>query len=187
MTHRASKIFLFILTGVTILILTILLNQNFKQHDNTYFIVTPITKADIGIQGLFFAQTRMGEIEWAINAKSAEIFESEHLAAFTGVHVLLRTPQGLEISFDGDKGMINTDSHDFKIEKEKDEIKVQMNNGYTALTRALVWRDQEREISSDQPVRIFGPGLVINGVGMLIRTLSQEFTITQDVHVILQQ
>ena len=187
MTYRVSKIFLFILTGITVLILTVLLNQNFKQHDTTYFIVTPITKADIGIQGLSFTQTRMGEMEWEIKAKSAEMFELEHLAAFTDVHVLLRTPQGLEISFDGDRGTINTDNHDFKVENEKSEIKVQMNNGYTALTRALVWRDKEREIDSNQPVRIFGPRLTINGVGMLIKTSSQEFTITKDVHVLLQK
>ena len=165
------------------MILVVLLKLDFSSQESAYLVADPITNADIGIQDLSFIQTRSGEIEWEISARSAELFESEHRAALENARVVLRTPDGLAVSIEGDRGMINTDNHDFKMEGQDNAIRLEITNGYTILTKELEWKDREHLIRSSHPVRILGPWFVIDGVGLIIDTLSQEFKISEGVHV----
>jgi LPS export ABC transporter protein LptC len=172
---------------LSILILAFLLKPDFTGQQNAYFVSDPITTADIGIRDLSFIQTRSGEVEWNITARSAELFESEHRTILEDAHVVLHTPEDLQITFEGDQGIFDTDSHDFKIEDEDGEIKLEITNGYTILTKELEWRDRDRVIRTSQPVKISGPWFVIDGVGLTIETLSQEFIINEGVHVTLNR
>ncbi|MFQ5949470.1 MAG: LPS export ABC transporter periplasmic protein LptC [Nitrospiria bacterium] len=187
MTFQGSKAFILIWVVVSLFVLAFLLTKHVKNQENSPMAVRPVTRADIGMKDLAFVQTRNGQIEWEIRAKSAQMFGQEHQVAITDAHIMLKTPQGWDIRFEGDEGTINTVSYDFKIENQREDIKVELSNGYTILTRVLEWQNQQREIRSDEPIKVLNPRFMIEGVGLLLNTLNQEFAILRDVHVTLQK
>ena len=101
-----------------------------------------------------FIQTRRGEVEWEIHAKSAELFDDSKQTVVSDVRVFLKTEQGNEIRFHGDRGLIDIEQYDFTIENREDDMKVEIDNDYTILTRKLEWSNMKREMIADQPVRI---------------------------------
>jgi LPS export ABC transporter protein LptC len=170
------------LTAGSILLFSILVTQHVGNKETMYVSTKSLTRADIAIEDLTFTQTRRGEVEWKIWAKSAELFDDDQKTTITDAKVLLKMPQGLEIRFRGDKGMINIEQHDFQIQNQHEDINIEINNGYNILIRTLKWNNDRKEISSDQKVRILGPQFTIDGIGLSVRTLTQEMTVVQNVH-----
>lgn len=175
------------LAVMVVLIFAFLVTRHIDNRESMYVSAQSLTRADIAIEDLSFIQTHMGEVEWKIQAKSAELFDKDKKTMIADAKVMLKTPQGLEIYFRGDQGIINTESHDFKIQNQRDDMKVRINNKYTILTRKLEWDNEQKEISSDRRVRILGPQFTIEGVGLSVKTTNQEMKIVRDVHATLHE
>lgn len=142
-----------------------------------------IGKADIEMDRFSLKQIRDGLVEWDIKADRAELFEERQEVSLSAIQATLQTAEGLRVSFSGDEGILNTGTHDFKIKENEGDLNLSMNNGYTIQAPTLVWKDQQREIVSDQPVRIIGQGLRIQGDQLVVKLENQELTVNGDVHV----
>ena len=187
MTSQISNYLLVMLAAGSIFLFAFLVANHLVNKEKIYISAKSLTRADIAIEDLTFIQTRMGEMEWKIQAKSAEFFSDDEKITIIDADVFLKLPQGLEIHFRGDQGTINTEQHDFQMHNQQEDMKVEINNGYTILIRKLEWNNNRREISSDRRVRIFGPQFTIEGIGLLVRTSTQEMTIVQNVHATLHE
>jgi len=144
---------------------------------------TLISKADIEMEGFTFKQIRNGAVEWYIKAERAELFEDRKEVLLKDTQATLQTAEGLQVSFSGDQGLINTATHDFEIKKNDGDLDVSMNNGFTIRTPSLSWKDQAREIVSLEPVQITAPRLRIRGNQLVVKLENQQFTVNGDVHV----
>jgi LPS export ABC transporter protein LptC len=187
MISQTSKYLLVMLAVGSILLFAFLVTKHLGSNEKIYSTTKSLGSADITVKDLTFIQTRMGEMEWKILAESAEFFDEDKMAMISDANVFLKLTQGLEVQFSGDRGVINTEQQDFQIHNQQDDINVKLNNGYTILTRKLEWNNKRREISSDKKVRMLGPQFTIEGTGLLVKTLTQEMKIIQNVHATLQK
>ena len=128
-----------------------------------------------------FFSTKTGRVEWEIQAKSTQIFERKHQALLREVHVTFHNTDGMSMSLQGEKGVLDTASKDFQITSQNDPIQVSMNHDYNLYTSTLDWINKTRQIRSDAPVRIQGPNLEVQGTGLLASLALQEIQVLHDV------
>lgn len=177
------KIKLFLLIGAVICmsLLTFSVYAILKKQGNLLPDVLPRMDADIQIRDFSFIQTKDGHSEWEIKASQAEVFEDQDEAVLKELEVQFMIPQGLEATFRGKQGRLDTQKHDFEIFSGDRAIEIIFNNGYKIATSSLKWRDQDQRILTSDPVEINGPGLKIRGQGMEALLASQELKILSDV------
>ena len=142
-----------------------------------------LERADSGIEGFTFLQTKGGAVQWQVKAHQARMIESEHQANLDKVEVTLYGAQGWEMKLEGDEGTMNTATKGFTLIRRDSPIAVQLQNGYTIYTNHLSWMDERREVSTGDPVTIMGQGLEITGRGLVGKLDSEEFKVLEDVHV----
>jgi len=128
-------------------------------------------------------QIRNGVVEWDIKADRAELNQQQKQVSLIGMKAVLQTTEGLQMDFSGDRGLLNTGTNDFEIKENQGNLTVSMNNGYIIEAPSLTWKDKDREIISEYPIRIIGQGLWIRGDRMVVNLKNQQLIVNGDVHV----
>ncbi len=180
---KIPRMFLLTLIGILVALLAWVLSVGIERHAVLPSSKGLISKADIEMDRFSLKQIRNGSVEWDIKADRAELFEERHEVSLNAIQAILQTAEGLRVSFSGDRGLLNTGTHDFEIKKNEGDLNVSMNNGYTIQASSLTWKDRQREIVSEQPIRIIGQGLRIHGDQLIIKLENQQVTVHGDVHV----
>jgi len=140
-------------------------------------------QADVGMEGFVYRQTDQGLVRWEVEAKRADISESEHHTVLHAVQVTLFGRQGEEMKLQADGGTINTETNEFDLRNDQDPIVIQLANGYTIFTPHIHWMEANQEISTKMPVTIEGHGMIITGIGLIGDFSSEEFTVLENVRV----
>ncbi len=138
-------------------------------------------KPDVEMTDFRFFSTKSGRVEWEIQARSTEIFERRHQALLHDVQVTFHNTDGMSMTLQGEKGILDTASKDFQITNQNDPIQVSMNRDYHLYTSTLDWINKTRQIRSTAPIRIQGPNLEIQGTGLLASLALQEIQVLHDV------
>jgi LPS export ABC transporter protein LptC len=183
MPLRFPRIMLLIFIGMLLALLAWVLSVGIEHPQVLPPSRTLISKADIEMEGFTLKQIRNGAVEWDIKAKRAELFEDRKEVFLNETQANLQTAEGLQVSFSGDQGLLNTATHDFEIKNNDGDLDVSLNNGFTIRAPSLSWKDQEREIVSLEPVQITAQRLRIRGNQLIVKLENQQFTVNGDVHV----
>ena len=140
---------------------------------------------DAGIEGFVYRQTDEGRVQWEVEAQKAESHESERHVLLRQVQVRLFDKEGheQEMQLEAEEGTINTANGDFDLRNQEELIAIDLANGYTILTPHVHWVDAEQTISTDRPVTIRAPGLVITGTGLIAEMKTETLGVLDDVHV----
>jgi len=142
-----------------------------------------IERADAKISEFIFTQTKGDIVEWQVQAKQARLFEREKQARLTGVDITFYGEKGTELTLSGEEGTLDIATKDLVLANQTEPLVVETRSGYTIYTNHLAWKDETKEIRTDDPVRIVGHGIEVTGRGLLGRMAAQEFEILGDVHV----
>ena len=143
-------------------------------------------KADVKIGQFSVVQSHEGVKSWELVADRAEIFEKDQRALLEKVTVVMQTPQGVQISMEGDSGSVDTGKKDFYIEKKEGLLTVQLSNGYIIKTPALSWFNDQRLIVSKGPAHITGPQVEIDGNELRFAPDNQEVTVSGHVQALVR-
>lgn len=139
--------------------------------------------SDAGIDHFRFTQSRAGTVQWEVRAKRARVFEAAKRAVLEEVEVTLFGARGWEMKLAGDEGTVDLNKKDFTLTNRAAPIVVHLQGGYTAVSNHLVWTDEERRISTADPVTISGHGLTVTGQGFAGKLDTEEFQVLENVHV----
>ena len=130
-------------------------------------------------------QSHEGAKSWELKADRAEVFEKDQKALLEKVTVTIQTPQGIQLSLEGDNGSIDTQKKDFYLEKKEGPMVVRLSNGYIVETPALSWLNDQRLIVAEGPAHITGPQIEIRGKELRIAPDNQEVTISGHVQALV--
>lgn len=161
----------------------VLMQQMQSNHPLPVMTEPVFETADAGIEGFVYRQTEDGRVQWEVEAQKAESRESEQHVLLKRVQVRLFGRAGQNMELEADEGTINTASGDFELRNEDELIAIDLVNGYTILTPHVHWVDAEQTISTDRPVTIHGPGLIITGSGLVAELKTETLGVLDDVHV----
>ncbi|MFI5305065.1 MAG: LPS export ABC transporter periplasmic protein LptC, partial [Nitrospiria bacterium] len=152
-----------------------------RQRSLNIIVKQALNKADIHIGDFSFFQTNKLGKAWELKASKAELFENEKKANLEDIHVTIHTESGMEISFQGEEGIIDTQRKNFHIENKKYPILINMSNGYKIELMQIDWDNEKKEISSQSSIIIRGENWTIKGKGLILNTKSEEFVIQKEV------
>ncbi len=138
-----------------------------------------------GLEGFLYRQTREGRIQWEVEAQQAESRESEQHVLLKQVQVRLfdKSGQAQAVNLKAEEGTIDTANGNFDLRNREELIAIELVNGYTILTPHVHWVDAEQTISTDKPVTIHGPGLIITGTGLVAEMKTEQLGVLDDVRV----
>ena len=163
----------------------VLMQQMQLNHPPPVVIDPVFETTDAGLEGFVYRQTDEGGVQWEVEAQKAESRESEQHVLLKRVQVRLfgRQGQEQEMQLEAEEGTINTANGDFDLRNQEDLIAIELANGYTILTPHVHWVDAEQTISTDRPVTIHGPGVIITGIGLVAELKTETLGVLDDVHV----
>jgi LPS export ABC transporter protein LptC len=142
-----------------------------------------IERADAKISEFTFTQSKGDTVEWQVQAKQARLFEREKRALLNEVDITFYGQNGKEMTLSGEEGTLDIATKNLMLANQTKPLVVETRSGYTIYTNHLGWKDEAKEIHTDDPVRIVGHGLEVTGRGLLGRVAMEEFEILEDVHV----
>lgn len=161
--------------------LLFLVLNGIRQKNLNFVVKERIKKADIHIGDFSFFQTNRSGKEWELKAKKAELFEIEKRANLEEIQVTIHAESGLDISFQGESGTIDTLQKNFHLENKKKPIQIRLSNGYTIELMEVDWNNEKKEIVSESPITVHSESWDIKGKGLILKTKSEEFVIERDV------
>jgi LPS export ABC transporter protein LptC len=182
---RSQAVFLFAIV-VSILILALLVNLGEDNSHRELLQSDPTLIPDVSIEDVFLIQSTGERIDWNIAARAAVLFESEDRIEISLPQVEVRAKGGLAIRFEGERGTLNMETHDFVIENEKEDMNVYLNNGYTVTTKGVQWKERERLITSSSSVVIRGPNVSLTGNSLQVDTENQEMLVRGQVQGVIE-
>ena len=178
-----------ILRGITLCLagfLGYVLVQQMQSNRPLPVMTEPVLETiDAGMEGFVYRQTDEGRVQWEVEAQRAESRESEQHVLLKQVQVRLFDRQGQEqeMQLEAETGTINTANGDFDLRNQEDLIAIELASGYTILTPHVHWVDAEQTISTNKPVTIRGPGVIITGIGLIAELKTKTLGVLDDVHV----
>jgi len=139
--------------------------------------------ADAWIQGFSYRQTRSGTTKWVVTADQAQVFDDEHIAKLQAVKVQLfdQTFQKEQMLITSEKGVLDTSSHDFDLVSQDKKTVISFESGYQVFSDSLSWKEDARQIHTEDTVVIQGDGIVITGTGLIGDAEKHEFQILHNV------
>jgi LPS export ABC transporter protein LptC len=139
--------------------------------------------ADAWIQGFSYHQTRSGATKWVVTAEQAKVFDDEHVAKLQTVKVQLfdRDFQKEQMVITSEHGVMNTASNDFDLMSQHTKTVMSFESGYQVFSDSLTWKEEARQIQTDDQVVIQGGGMVITGTGLIGDVEKNEFQLLHNV------
>lgn len=172
-----------LLAGILIMLSVLVLLVIFGVRRKNYPLMVPeaLKKADVHINDFSFFQTQGQKREWELTAAKAELFESEKRATLENVNILIHGESGLEITFHGDEGVVDTDRKNFHVQNNAFPMTIKMSNGYEIELMTADWDNEKKELRSESPIKIHGASWDIRGTGFVYKTRTQEFIVKKDI------
>ena len=133
------------------------------------------------IEGFSYTHTAGNRVEWEIHSEMAEYFREKNETVFEGIKAVFYPESGGEVSIEGRKGVMHTDSKNVELEGN---LIARSDRGYRLLTNSLSYDNDSRVISTQDPVVFFGNGISVNGAGMTISVRDEKLTLNGPVRAV---
>lgn len=150
-----------------------------KDSDQIVKEVAMMSAAAVGrIEDFNYTRTNAGRTEWEVQAKTAELFQEKNLAVFTDGKLTFYTEDDRILNLSGRQGRLHTDSYNVEIEGS---IVANSDDGYRLLTNSFSYNAKAKEVTTKDPVILFGDQLSVNGTGLHIDVERQYISLSGPV------
>lgn len=174
---------------ITVIFMGVFIGQRVITHMEARSQITasvPLQEqqgADAWIQGFSYHQTRSGATKWVVTADQAKVFDNEHIAKLQTVKVQLfdQNFQKEQMVITSEEGVMNTVSNDFDLVSQNEKTVMSFESGYQVFSDSLTWKEDVRQIHTEDPVVIQGGGMVITGTGLIGDAEKNEFQLLKNV------
>jgi LPS export ABC transporter protein LptC len=144
-------------------------------------VATPPTQADYQIKEVHIDETLEGNLRWTLDADQAEVFDPQRRTVMQRVVIRVFSRDG-SWTVTADRGTLENETRDVLLEgnvlvRSSDEVEIR--------TERLAWRNKDRLLSSDLPVRIQRAGTTITGRHLAVAMGDQRATLDENVRVVI--
>jgi LPS export ABC transporter protein LptC len=142
------------------------------------------TGVDMALQDINYTHTEGGVARWRLVAKQVEHRAVDNFTVLSDLHVTFYDVNGAEQgSVKARNGQTNAD---FSVIEIRDGVEVSSTRGYTLQTDHLTYRQMDRSIRTDGPVKLVSAGLNLDGVGMVMDLDKKRLRIPSRVHAVVE-
>jgi LPS export ABC transporter protein LptC len=174
---------------ITIIVMTVFIGHRVARYMQIRSQTTasvPLQEqqgADAWIQGFTYRQTRAGSTKWIVTADQAQVFDDEHTVKLQSVKIKLfdQDFEKEQMLITSQEGVMNTSSNDFYLVSQDKKTVMTFQTGYQVFSDRLTWKEDVRQIHTEDSVVIRGNGLVITGTGLIGDVEKNEFRLLNNV------
>jgi LPS export ABC transporter protein LptC len=141
------------------------------------------TSADLKLDRVRYTETREGVMEWELEAISAQYFKEENTVLFDKVKATFFGKSGETYVLVGDKGKFNTQTKAIEV---FNGVTLSSSDGYQMRTRSLKYQAEKKELSTSDAVKITGPQLRVEGIGLIVEVDRQQMKVLRQVTTTLR-
>lgn len=116
--------------------------------------------------------------EWALDAQSAQVFESEKKVALKKLEVIFFSAEEKGFTLVADQGELYTDSKDVIV---SGNVVTTTDQGFQIESDSLKYSSQDRTISTTDRVTLRGNNMVMKGKGMVIDVDKETLNLLEEV------
>jgi LPS export ABC transporter protein LptC len=139
---------------------------------------------NLALQDIDYTHSEGGVARWRLVARQVEHRAAEKFTAVSEPHLTFFAADGTEQgTLKARTGKVNAD---FSVVDAQGEVEVVSHDGYTLQTDHLTYRQQDRTISTDAPVRLVSAKLRLDGVGLDMNLDTQRLRIPARVRALVQ-
>lgn len=139
---------------------------------------------DVALQDINYTHTEGGVARWRLVAKQVEHRAAEKFTALSDLTVTFYDVKGAEQgTLKARSGRVDAD---YSVIEVRDQVEVVSASGYTLLTEHLIYRQKDRNIHTDAPVRLMSAGLQLDGVGLDMDLGTKRLRIPAKVHAVVR-
>jgi LPS export ABC transporter protein LptC len=162
MRHLATRILAVV--AVFVLLVTGVLIAKSKTARRESSLGPAQSKADLSIKELQLEE-ESGGVRWHLRADAAQVFEDEKRTALQKVRVHVEGKTGAW-TVTGEEGDLFQERKDFEVRRN---VVMTASDGMILETTVLRWKDDERRLWTDVPVKIIRDQAVIVGTALTVK------------------
>jgi LPS export ABC transporter protein LptC len=139
---------------------------------------------DVALQEIRYSHSEGGLERWRLIAGRIERRSAENLTAVRDLEFTFFDEKGNEQGvLKARNGQVNAD---YSVLEVHDHVEIVSRDGYTLQTERLTYRQQDRSISTDAPVKLTSDRLLLEGDGMHLDLNTQTLRILARVRATIQ-
>lgn len=140
----------------------------------------------MSMDGFRFAQLEGGTVPWRMEARHADLYENKE-ARLREIEIVFRGADGRTVTLLGDEGTLDTASGNAAIRRGNRDVRVVTSDGYLMTTSSLVWESDERLVRTDDPFKLLGRSIYLEGKGISADTELRTIEVNGNVKAVLQE
>lgn len=138
---------------------------------------------DMRIADFVYTEVGQDNVQWELQAKSAQYQKNRNLAQLEQVRVKLTVDKKREFILTGQQGEVDTDQKNFAV---RGKVKIISDAGDTFVTDYLRYSGHEKKIYTDAPVAMENQRMKIQGRGLTILIEKEELALASNVRAIIR-
>ena len=139
---------------------------------------------DLALQDINYTHSEAGVARWRLVAKQVQHRAEQQGMVVADLQLTFFDPAGVEQGkLTARNGQVNAD---FSVVEVRGEVQIVSRNGYTLETDHLTYRQEDRSIRTDAPVRLVSKSMQLDGVGMTVDLATQRLQVHDKVRAVVQ-
>lgn len=141
------------------------------------------SQVDLSLESLHYTQNEAGKRSWTLDADKAEYQQENSQALLDAVRFTLFDAGGFgDVQLKAEHGMLQQEKQQVDV---WGQVEVKTSGGEQLFTERLHYDDQQRQLSTDDPIQVFSPQMELRGVGLQVDVDSGRLLVKKDVWMLL--
>lgn len=158
--------------------LTITVVRNFKGGAPEEIIESLPRNVDLSLKKINYTETRDGARRWTLVADSAAHSVEGGITRIENIHMTFYDKNMGDVVLTAEEGTMQTDSREVTV---RGDVVVTTPRGYSLYTDSLLYREADRTISTEEPVRMVSERMEVTGVGMNFDVEDHRLVMLSDI------
>ena len=140
----------------------------------------------ISMDGFRLTQSEEGRITLRMSASTADLFETKE-AQLKEIEVVFTGTDSRTAALVGETGVMDMVSKNGTIRRGAREVRIITSDGYLMTTNALFWKAKERVIRTEEPFKVLGREIYLEGKGFSADVDMRKMLVDSNVKAVLQE
>jgi len=172
-----------LLIFISVVALAVVVWREFRQQSPEEILAALPKQIDLSLEQLHYTQNEDGQRSWTLDADKAEYQRDESQALLDRVRLqFYHAGEAGDIQLEAEHGVLQQEARQVEV---WGRVVVKTARGEQLFTERLQYNDQQRQLTTDEPVRIITPQMELTGTGLQVDLDSGRLEVKDDVWMLL--
>jgi LPS export ABC transporter protein LptC len=171
--------------GLVVALVAFYLIRSGKEYTQRSFLWEAVSGDGAKLKDIHYTQDDPDKgLKWVLDAREVRFSEDKRSMLFHDFHLKVEPENRPYFELNGKRGDYSRDSGEINLWGNLEGFS---GNGYRIVTEHLLFNEKRGHVSTEKPVKIFGPFFSVAGQGLFVDLEKERLQILSDVTTILDQ